>query len=81
MCVFVLFPPLVCDLTSCYEQLVNASRRCVFAAAALLDSTGDVLMYRDQSYLDKMRRDISAVLDIEITRAELKEKRRSHLAK
>ena len=44
-------------------QLVNSSRNCVFASAALLEQLGDTLAFGSVRYLDKMAKDSLPAFD------------------
>ena len=44
-------------------QVVNASRNCVFAAAALLEQLGDTLAFGHQPYAAKMAADVLPAFD------------------
>lgn len=63
-----------------HVQVINASRRCVFVAANLMESYGDVLLYRDKPYLEKMETDALPILDLRLVRASLKGRRLSRQA-
>jgi hypothetical protein len=59
-----------------WYQLINASRRCIFSAAALLETVGDVLMLKSCAYIEKMKRDVLPVLDIDVLKVEMRGSRR-----
>ncbi len=44
-------------------QLINSSRNCVFASAALLEQLGDTLAFGPVKYVDKMARDALPAFD------------------
>lgn len=47
-------------------QLVNSSRNCVFASAALLEQLGDTLAFGSVRYLDKMAKDSLPAFDTDL---------------